>query len=287
MMSDYVEIQGTLPDDVEDGLAESLSFFPVLGVQIMPKGDGWIDVGVWVKATDDPVVTQVRRILSEFGADAVRIREYPTEDWSAEWRNGLSAFKVGRRWWIDPHPEQATAAPDDRCRLAVEPRAAFGSGTHESTQLALMELEDQNCLMIKVLDIGTGSGVLAVAADRLDAASVVALDTDPIAAWEARGTALNQPWDCRLLVVAGGVHCLGDAGFDLVLCNMIFTEFGPLLDHIRRLLSSTGTVVLSGILESEQNAVEDLLEGSGLAVTGSRELRGWITLRAVRSDPTS
>jgi len=286
-MSDYVEIRGTLPDDVEDGLAESLSSFPVLGVQIMPNGDGRIDVGVWVKATDAPVVAQAQRVLSEFGADTVRVREHLAEDWSAEWRDGLSAFKVGRRWWIDPHPEQATAAPDDRFRLAVEPRAAFGSGTHESTQLVLMELEDQNCLMIRVLDIGTGSGVLAVAADRLEAASVVALDTDPIAAWEAQTTALNQPWDCRLLVVAGGVHCLGDAGFDLVLCNMIFTEFGPLLDHIRRLLSSTGTVVLSGILESEQNAVEDLLEGSGLAVTGSRELRGWITLRAVRSDPTT
>ena len=284
-MSDYLEIQGNLPEDVEDQLAESLSSSRILGVQVVPQSAGRIDVAVWVESGDDRVVGQVRSILKALDSGAVCVREHPDEDWSAEWRKGLRAFEVGHRWWIDPHPDRAKAAPDGRLRLAVEPRAAFGSGTHESTQLVLMELEERDCRSLRVLDIGTGSGVLAIAAERLGAASVVALDIDPIAAWEARTTARFQSWRCRPRVVAGGIDCLGDVEFDLVLCNMIMSRFNELLGGIRQLLSSKGTVIFSGILDSERSAVEGMLEGSGMAVVGDRELRGWISVSAIRSGP--
>ena len=280
-MSDYVEIHTLLREEEEDRLAESLSSSPILGVQLVAEKDGWIRVGVWVEAGDDRLAEQVQSVLSACSSKVVERREHAAGDWSAEWRNHLSAFEVGRCWWIDPHPDQATAAPTGRLRLAVEPRAAFGSGTHESTQLVLMELEDQDCAGLRVLDVGTGSGVLAVAANRLGAVSVVGLDTDPIAAWEARATAERQPWHCRPLIVAGGIDCLCFGGFDLVLCNMILAEFSPLLGAIRCLLAPTGTVIFSGILECEQSAVGDLLDKCGFVVTGDRELGGWISVRAV------
>jgi len=286
-MSDYVEIHTLLREDEEDRLAESLSSSPILGVQLVPEKDGWIRVGVWVESGDDRLAEQVQSVLSACGSEAVERREHAAGDWSAEWRNNLSAFEVGRCWWIDPHPDRSTAAPNGRFWLAVEPRAAFGSGTHESTQLVLMELEDQDCAGLRVLDVGTGSGVLAVAADRLGAVSVVGLDTDPIAAWEARATAERQPWRCRPLIVAGGVDCLRFATFDLVLCNMILAEFSPLLVVIRRLLAPTGAVVFSGILKCEHSAVRDLLNASGFVVVGGRELGGWISVRAVLSGSNS
>lgn len=287
MMLDYVEIHTRLREDQEDQLAESLSSASILGVHIVPERDGWINVGVWVKAGNDDLVEQVQSILNDCGGEVVRFREHADDDWSAEWRDQLSAFEVGRRWWIDPHPGRATAAPGDRLRLAVEPRAAFGSGTHESTQLVLIELEEHECAGMRVLDIGTGSGVLAVAADRLGAESVVALDTDPIAAWEARSTAERQPRTCRPLIVAGGIDCLCVADFDLVLCNMIMAEFSPLLGSIRGLLAATGTAVFSGILECERSAVTDLLEGNGFVVSGGAERGGWISVRAVATEVRS
>jgi ribosomal protein L11 methyltransferase len=284
-VSVYLEIQGNLPEDAEDQLAESLSSSRILGVQVVPQSAGRIDVAVWVEPGDDRVVEQVRSVLKALDSGAVCVREHPDEDWSAEWREGLRAFEVGHRWWIDPDPDRATAAPDGRLRLAVEPRAAFGSGTHESTQLVLMELEERDCRSLRVLDIGTGSGVLAIAAERLGAASVFALDIDHVAAWEARTTARCQSWRCRPRVVAGGIDCLGDVEFDLVLCNMIMSRFNELLGGIRQLLSSKGTVIFSGILDSERIAVEGMLEGSGMAVVGDRELRGWISVSAIRSGP--
>ncbi len=279
-MSDYLEIRATIPDDREDELAEALSSWPILGVDIVPLEAGRIDVGVWVKSGDDRLVEEIRTVLNAFCTGRVRLQGHGADDWSAQWRDGLAAFEVGETWWIDPHPDRETIAPAGRVRLAVEPRAAFGSGTHESTQLVLMTIEEEGCRELTVLDIGTGSGVLAIAADSLGAASVVGLDTDPLAAWEARTTARGQSWRCRPMIVAGGVDCLADANFDLILCNMIVAEFSPLLADIRRLLSAGGAVILSGILESERGAVEELLATNGLIAAGNRGLNGWISVRA-------
>ena len=164
----------------------------------------------------------------------------------------------------------------------MEPCAAFGSGTHESTQLVLMELEERDCRSLRVLDIGTGSGVLAIAAERLDSGFVVALDTDPLAAWEARTTVLRQSWKARLPVIAGGIDCLGDTDFDLVLCNMIVSNFSPLLGDIRRLLAVGGTAIFSGILVAERPEVEEILEGAGMTPVAYREMGEWISILAVR-----
>jgi len=285
-MSDYIEIQGTLADQVEGELAASLSGWPVLGVSVEPDNSGSINVGVWVEGTDQGLAEEIKTLLIELGSNGPRQIEHRAHDWTARWRQGLSAFGVGRRWWIDPHPEVATPAPEGRFRLAVEARAAFGSGTHESTQLVLMELEAMDCRMIRVLDIGTGSGILSMAVDRLGAAAVLALDTDPIAAWETRITAARQPWGCRPLVVAGGLECVGEERFDLILCNMIFSEFSPLLESIRGLLLPDGNAIFSGILEGERGAVISLLEEHGMRVERDRELNGWIGLCAARSGST-
>lgn len=279
-MSDYIEIRGTIPEAVEDGLAEALSLRPVLGVRVEPRGNGFSDVGVWVKEDDDDLAEEIRGVLGALGSGPTERFSRESEDWSAEWRRRLVAFEVGKRWWIDPHPDGARAAPLDRLRIAVEPRAAFGSGTHESTQLVMMHLEDLDPGGLAVLDIGTGSGVLAVAADRLGAAMVVAVDTDRMAAWEARATAARQSWSCRPLVVAGSVACLGPICYDLVLCNMILTEFGPFLNQLPPILAPGASVVFSGILKCEQSAVESMLDECGMKVVEARELRGWISLQA-------
>jgi ribosomal protein L11 methyltransferase len=285
-MSDYIEIRADLPEDVEDQLAEAFASVAILGVQIDPGSAGRIEVAVWVGAGNALDAHEVESILTALDSGATRVREQADRDWSAEWRKGLTAFEVGRLWWIDPHPERSTAAPNDRYRLAVEPCAAFGSGTHESTRLVLMELEDRDCRSLRVLDIGTGSGVLAIAAERLDSDYVVALDIDPIAAWEARTTVRRQSWRSRLPVIAGGTDCLGNTEFDLVLCNMIVSNFSPLLGDIRRLLAGNGTAVFSGVLVVERPEVEGILEKAGLTAVGFRELGEWTSILAVCSGST-
>jgi ribosomal protein L11 methyltransferase len=277
----FVEIRGRIPEASEDELAQSLSNRPVLGVQIESEASGMIEVRVWTRQGDDNLVAEVRRLLTSLGSDEVKRSSQPAEDWSARWREGLTAFEVGRRWWIDPDPDRTAGAPDDRLRIVLVPRSAFGSGTHESTQLVLLQLEDLECRGKAVLDVGTGSGVLAVAADCLGAKEVVALDIDLIAAWEAARTAECQSWPCAPRVLAGPIECLGDAVFDVVLCNMIVSEFGPMLDEMRRLLAPRGKLILSGILACERQAVETMLVDRGLPVVGVRSIGEWISVCAM------
>lgn len=279
-MSDFIEVHGLISDEAEDELAEALSLLPVLGADLGEDGAGWKKVGVWIHAGDDSLTERVRTILEGLGCTSVTTREHAADDWSASWRESLSAFEIGERWWIDPHSDRTTGAPEGRIGLAVEPRAAFGSGTHESTRLVLIQLERMSCRALDVLDIGTGSGVLAVAADALGAASVVAVDIDPIAAWEARSTAMGQTWSCRPRVIAGGIQCLGSVRFDLVFCNMILTRFSPLLPDIGRLLATDGEVIFSGILEGERSRLESMLDDGGLTIVSDARLGEWISVRA-------
>ncbi|MEE4273576.1 MAG: 50S ribosomal protein L11 methyltransferase [Thermoanaerobaculales bacterium] len=278
----YTEIRSTIRRSAEEDLADALSQLGVLGVQVEPREEERVEVSVWVSAGKGGLELEIQKILDALGSDEVQRTHHESQDWSAEWRRRLTAFEVGRRWWIDPHPDTTETPPEGRLQLAVEPRAAFGSGTHESTRLMLMDMEELDFGGQSVLDIGTGSGVLSVAAERLGAATVVALDIDPLAAWEARATALRQPWRCRLSVVAGPVGCLGRVLFDVVLCNMIIAEFEPFLPELRNWLAPGGVVVLSGILECERAAVTSLLADSGLRAVGQRRLGDWISVRAER-----
>ena len=280
-MTDYLEIRGTIPASAEDDLAAELSRWSILGVSVEPGADDRVDVGVWVGASDGGLVGRIDDLLTALGSNQVESFERRSRDWTARWRERMVAFEIGHRWWVDPHPDRSTVAPPGRLRLAIEPRAAFGSGTHESTQLVLLHLEDLECEGRRILDIGTGSGVLAVAADRLGAEVVVAVDNDPLAAWEARATARRQEWRCRPQVVAGLVDCLGDVRFDVVLCNMILSEFSPFVGSLGRVLSPDGSLILSGILGCERAAVESLLADCGMRVADDRHLGEWISLRAV------
>ena len=173
----------------------------------------------------------------------------PEVDWVARFREGFRPFRAGR-WlvapvWAAPRP----ASPDT---LVVDPGRAFGTGTHETTRLCLGALEGLAARrpLGRTLDLGAGTGLLAVAAARLGASPVVATDIDPEAVASSRShAALN---DCRLLLArVDGARGLRPGAFDLVLANLMALLLVDRAEEIRALLAPGGAMVLSGLLTGD------------------------------------
>jgi len=270
-------IHCSLPAASEEQLADALLDIAILGCQIEPERGGRMEVAVYVDSPEAEVA--VRTAVGGLGALDVRSELVEDRDWLAAHREQSIAFPVGRSLWIDPRPLAPTPAPDGRLRLAVEPRSAFGSGSHESTQMLLLELEESDLSGKAVLDVGSGSGILSLAADALGAEQVVGVEVDVDAVWVARETALVQEWTSRVRFVAGTADSLAGIRFHLILCNMISSLMLPLLDDMRRLLDPAGDLALSGLLIDEADEVAAEVERQDLRVTSSRQLGEWASLR--------
>jgi ribosomal protein L11 methyltransferase len=281
-MAEYLELTCRLPVGAEDHLHQALSEVRVLGAQVFESDGATSPLTVYLHVFQADDAARLRVLLEADGASCVEVRELEAQDWLAGWRESAAPFPVGRGWWVDPRPQEPSEAPPGRSRLVVEPRTAFGSGTHESTRLVLAALEDIPLAGRAVLDVGTGSGILAVAADRLGARPVVALDIDPEAVWVARRTAHEQEWPARPLLLVGPISAVGGGRFDVVLCNMITEEVRPLLPAIRGALKADGTAVLAGFLAAEDEAVRSDLARVGLVVRDHRRLGEWLSLTAQR-----
>ncbi len=269
-----------LPAAIEEELPELLAPFDTLGCHFETASAGRILVWVYLPGASSPDALAAE--LERRGAERLAVEIVADQDWLAAYRSQVRPMPVGRLWWMDPHPGRPTPAPAARQRLVIEPRSAFGTGSHESTQLLLLELEELRLDDAAVLDVGTGSGVLALAAERRGATFVVGVDNDPQAVWTAREIAGQQEWQARSLYLVGSTRCLAGASFQLVLCNMIPAQFVPLLEDIRGLLESGGTALFSGILGEQRASVRSELAAHGLEAAGERQLGEWCALRAER-----
>ncbi len=187
----------------------------------------------------------------------------PDTDWEREWRRGLVARRIGPLWvrasWL-PSP----GTPE----LVIDPEQAFGSGEHASTRLALELLADGLRAGDRVLDVGTGSGVLALGSLRLGAASAVGVDVDPVACAAAEANARRN--GLSLEVVCGEADALAsDRTFDVVVANLLLGELLAALPGILR--RSARAVVLAGYLEAERGRLASALEGSGWESDAQRD----------------
>jgi ribosomal protein L11 methyltransferase len=200
------------------------------------------------------------------------------------WRAHARPVRVGplvvRPPWV---PGPARAPGDGAVEIVIDPGRAFGSGAHPSTRLALAALADLVRGGEQVLDVGCGSGVLAVAALRLGAAGAVGLDTDPRAVAASRANAARNGVADRFAVAAGdagaGPAPVGRASCDVVVANMLLPELVAAVRTVAAAVRPAGAVVLSGVLDEQVDAVSAASAAGGLRVDGRpRREEGWSAL---------
>jgi ribosomal protein L11 methyltransferase len=199
----------------------------------------------------------------------------PEQDWSEAWKAGLARIEISEGLAIRPTFVEPPAVPA-RVELVIDPGQAFGTGGHASTVLALRWIDRVAPALgprPRVLDVGTGTGVLALAAIGLAGARAVAFDVDPLAPAAARDNAVVNAMSggCHLFV--GGIEALGNAAFDLVLANLLKSEMLPLVPALAAHTAPEGFVVLSGLLTRDVPEVCAAFEAAGFGECGSLEER--------------
>lgn len=241
------------------------------------------------------------------------VRELMEEDWANAWKQQYQPLPIGRKTLIVPawHADNPIS---DRIVIRLEPGMAFGTGLHPTTRLCLMALEDalvptrnaaaqhERRSASSVLDVGTGTGVLAIAAAKLGAQVVFALDTDPVAASVARENVQNNGVSEQVTVLHGtlpvgkgipGVErqpawsgtspaSLDQGAFDLVVINILAHVIIDMMPALSARISPGGRLVAAGLVEGQEHEVVRAMLEEELHVIGRAQEKDWVVLVAER-----
>lgn len=226
--------------------------------------------GVW----DDDARAAVTGWLAAHGYPTqVEATEIAPENWNARWEASIAPvvagpFVVAPTW---AEPDDA----DGRIVLRVDPKMSFGTGHHPSTRLALGLLAPRVSDGDRVLDVGTGTGVLAFGALKLGAASALGCDIDPWSVPNAAECAALNGVEDRFEVRLGDLEVVPEGGFDLVLANIIRSVLVPMLPELAARTRPGGTVVLAGLLTIERDRVLAAATDAGLSFVEEAEEGEW------------
>ena len=209
-------------------------------------------------------------------------------DWAYSWQKYYKPLVIGQRLYVVPEWERDKPVPDGRVPFYLNPGLTFGTGSHASTQLCLEGIEEFIVPGKSVLDLGCGSGILAIAALRLGASHATGVDIDPKAVDVSYENAeLNGIGKDRCKFLAGNVIAdkslvaeLKELKAPLVLANIVADVIIPLAPVVPELLVEGGTFVCSGIIDKRGDEVAAALEKNGLKVIRRFEKNGWIALAA-------
>lgn len=222
----------------------------------------------------------LKELLDRFPEWVVQVKGMTVqeEDWATSWKAYFKPVRIGRHFLIKPTWEEVTPSLDDVV-LELDPGMAFGTGTHPTTSLCLETLEKIVKPGMTVFDLGTGSGILAIAAAKLGA-RVEAVDLDAVAVKVAQeNIELNQVQD-RVTVKRGDLGSVIHGQADLVVANIIADVILLLLPDLKRILKPSGELLASGIIGHRSEDVERGIHEAGLEVIEKKENSGWVLLRA-------
>ena len=201
---------------------------------------------------------------ARFAANRPRVRSVDDEDWLAVARDQLEPMLVGDRFFICPEWHK-DPTPEGRMRIEVNPGMAFGTGSHETTQLCIEALERHVRNGARVLDVGTGSGILCEVADKLGAALAVGCDNDAEAVPIAKQKAPH--------VFIGSAEAAAAGAFDIIVANIAAAPVRELAAEFRRALRPRGALLLSGFEEVEVAGVTAAFPGMKATVRAKRAWR--------------
>ncbi len=262
-------------DYVDEELARSMKGASCVKFYVPDNGEG------------QALLRRSLRGLEQYEPQTASIRE---EDWATSWQKYYQPISVGKKLYIVPEWMRDQSVPEGRVPLYLNPGLTFGTGSHPTTQLCLELLEEAVQPGDGVLDLGCGSGILAIAALTLGASHVMGVDIDSKAADVAyKNAGMNGIGRNRFDVAVGNVLCdqrlfaqLQAAGSRVVLANIVADVIIPLSAVAGALMAGDGVFLCSGIIDQREDEVAAAIEKNGLTITKRLAKAGWVAFQAGR-----
>lgn len=255
--------------------------FPESGVIIK----AYLSESSFLKETVEEIkaaITNLTNYNIDIGENTVSIVEVNEEDWATAWKQYYHPVKISERFTIVPTWEDYTPVSTDELIIELDPGMAFGTGTHPTTVMCLQALEKVVQQGDRVVDIGTGSGVLSIGAALLGAKSVHALDLDEVAVRAAKeNVELNKVSD-TVSVFHGNLLDTVKEPADVVVANILAEIILSFTDDAFTIVKPGGLYVTSGIIGAKRDDVKAALEASGFEIEEVLMMEDWVAIIARR-----
>jgi ribosomal protein L11 methyltransferase len=280
---DFIRIEVA---NIDDEAAESVSeVFNRLGyggavIETLPPDFAANTVSTLIPAEDDDRLQKIEISLALMGQalpnglPAPQMKFVGQNDWAESWKEHFHVVHIGRRVVVQPSWREYTPQPGEVI-IHLDPGLAFGSGLHPTTQLCLQILQTMSLEGIAVLDVGTGSGILSIAAAKMGAGPLWAVDVDDVAVrvaqenFERNGLAANQ-------ATVGSAVDAGGRQWSLVVANILSNILIGIMADLKAALAPGGRLILSGIINEQEQAMRECLVQHALTIESRHEEGDWV-----------
>ncbi|MBR3504289.1 MAG: 50S ribosomal protein L11 methyltransferase [Clostridia bacterium] len=285
-------IMGALIEDRADVAVNQrpTGFWDILGDELAERMEEDVKVTAYIPADDraQDTAAHVREGLTrlsrmDLGFDAgkltLEVGSMDDEDWAENWKSQYKPFRLGETFVVKPTWENYEARPGDRI-IEIDPGMAFGSGTHETTGMCVALLEENVKPGMAVIDVGTGTGILAIAAAKMGAARVLATDLDPMATRVASENIALNGLAGVIETRTGDLLETVDAPADILVANIIADVICMMAAPARRFILPGGLFICSGIARERKDEVLAALNAAGYLDLDIREKGEWAAVAA-------
>ena len=267
-------------EEFETFLEENRAYWDYIDEELQEKLQGLSHIKLYLEDTDEAGLQRLTALVDQLHLP-MNTAPLPETDWEESWKDNYPPQEVGEKMIVLPcwRADEET----DRIKVILDPGLTFGTGAHPSTQMVMETMEQAVKPGFRCLDLGSGSGILSIAALRLGAASAIGIDIDPKAEDIAREKAgYNGIGAPEFTALTGNVTedkalmaSLASQEYDLVLVNIVADVIMGLAPILPNFLTEKSILICSGILDTWLNDVLAALEKAGLTVTNIREKEDW------------
>ena len=274
-------------EEFETFLEDNRAYWDYIDESLQEKLQGLSHIKLYLEDSDEASLRRLEAAAREEDLP-MTVKTLEETNWEESWKDNYPPQEVGKKIVVLPYWLAGTEG--DRLPVILDPGLTFGTGAHPSTQMVMETMEDLVRPGFRCLDLGSGSGILSIAALRLGAESAVGIDIDPKAEGIARENAAYNGFGSPAFTALTGnvtedkelMDSLAGTEYDLVLVNIVADVIIGLSPILPNFLTEKSVLICSGILDVRLNDVLEALEKAGLTVTKVKEKEDWRCVSAVR-----